>query len=182
MSPDVSPCPDFLPDRLEAGTHNMAGVAGLLEGLRFVKLRGTAAIGAHERQLAARMGEGLAGIPGMTGVPGGRPGRPGGGAVLPGGGARTARSCASLLDDMGFALRAGLHCAPLAHTTAGTLETGTVRASVSAFTTVKEVREVHPRGGARSWTAEPGISAALGQGRGYFRCPAKIQKKFILPG
>ena len=32
-------------------------------------------------------------------------------------------------------LRAGLHCAPVAHRTAGTLETGTVRASVSAFNT-----------------------------------------------
>ncbi|MEI3141448.1 MAG: hypothetical protein V8S34_07920 [Lawsonibacter sp.] len=37
------------------------------------------------------------------------------------------------LADRGFALRAGLHCAPLAHRTAGTLDTGTVRASVSAF-------------------------------------------------
>ena len=41
----------------------------------------------------------------------------------------------------GVALRAGLHCAPLAHRTAGTLETGTLRASVSAFTTPQEVRE-----------------------------------------
>ena len=32
--------PEFLPDRLEAGTHNIAGVAGLLEGLRFVRRRG----------------------------------------------------------------------------------------------------------------------------------------------
>ena len=35
----------------------------------------------------------------------------------------------------GIALRAGLHCAPLAHRTAGTLETGTIRLSMSAFNT-----------------------------------------------
>lgn len=39
----------------------------------------------------------------------------------------------------GIAVRAGLHCAPLAHQSAGTLEAGTVRASVSAFNTPREV-------------------------------------------
>ena len=43
------------------------------------------------------------------------------------------------LGEQGFALRAGLHCAPLAHQSAGTLETGTVRASVSAFNTPQEI-------------------------------------------
>ena len=51
------------------------------------------------------------------------------------------RDCEELgevLGKRGFALRAGLHCAPLAHETAGTLETGTLRASVSAFNTERE--------------------------------------------
>ena len=39
--------PDFLPDRLEAGTHNMPGIAGLLEGVRFVRRTGVEAIGRH---------------------------------------------------------------------------------------------------------------------------------------
>ena len=39
----------------------------------------------------------------------------------------------------GVAVRAGLHCAPLAHRTAGTLETGTVRCSFSAFNTTAQV-------------------------------------------
>ena len=43
------------------------------------------------------------------------------------------------LGEQGFALRAGLHCAPLAHPSAGTLETGTVRASGSAFNTPQEI-------------------------------------------
>ena len=39
----------------------------------------------------------------------------------------------------GIAVRAGLHCAPLAHRTAGTLETGTVRISPSVFTSAWQV-------------------------------------------
>ena len=45
--------PEELPDRLEAGTHNMPGIAGLLEGLRFVRRRTPEAIACRERQLAA---------------------------------------------------------------------------------------------------------------------------------
>ena len=40
----------------------------------------------------------------------------------------------------GIAVRAGLHCAPLAHRTAGTLETGTVRLSFSHWNTAGEVQ------------------------------------------
>ena len=39
----------------------------------------------------------------------------------------------------GFALRGGLHCAPYAHRTAGTLPNGTVRLSVSAFTSAADI-------------------------------------------
>ena len=47
--------PDYLPDRLEAGTHNVCGVAGLLAGIKYVSEIGTDAILAHERALLARM-------------------------------------------------------------------------------------------------------------------------------
>lgn len=47
---------------------------------------------------------------------------------------------AERLGRRGIALRAGLHCAPLAHRTAGTLETGTIRASVSPFNRPEELR------------------------------------------
>ena len=43
--------PDFLPDRLEAGTHNIAGIAGLLEGLRFLRRREQAGLAAREEEL-----------------------------------------------------------------------------------------------------------------------------------
>ncbi len=47
---------------------------------------------------------------------------------------------AQRLSDHGFALRAGLHCAPEAHRSVGTLETGTLRASFGYFNTTAEVR------------------------------------------
>ena len=43
------------------------------------------------------------------------------------------------LAEAGVAVRAGMHCAPLAHRTAGTLDSGTVRLSFSAFNTPEEV-------------------------------------------
>ena len=46
---------------------------------------------------------------------------------------------AAALGERDVALRAGLHCAPLAHQTAGTMETGTLRLSVSAFTRPEEI-------------------------------------------
>ena len=56
--------PPDLPDRLEAGTHNMPGIAGLLEGLRFVARMGTENIADHEIRLTRRAARGLAALPG----------------------------------------------------------------------------------------------------------------------
>ena len=52
---------------------------------------------------------------------------------------RDVENLASALGEQGVAVRAGLHCAPLAHRTAGTLESGTVRLSFSALNTPAEV-------------------------------------------
>ena len=51
--------PPDLPDRLEPGTHNMPGIAGLLEGIRFVRRQGVETIAARERQVALRAARGL---------------------------------------------------------------------------------------------------------------------------
>lgn len=130
--------PEFLPDRLEAGTHNIAGIAGLLEGLRFVSAKGPQTILAHERRLLARAGNALSQLPGVevfydpTGA--------NQGGVLSFRLARTdCETAAEWLGTRGVAVRAGMHCAPLAHRTQGTLDTGTVRASFSAFNTFREV-------------------------------------------
>ena len=124
--------PDFLPDRLEAGTHNIPGVAGLLEGLRFVEKQGTAAILEHERRLALRAARGLERIPGVEVFAG--PGLLNQAGVLS---FRTltmdCEAVGEALGQAGVAVRAGLHCAPLAHRSAETFESGTVRVSFSAF-------------------------------------------------
>ena len=130
--------PDFLPDRLESGTHNVPGIAGLLAGVRFVRGKGESAICLHERKLALRASEGLRKLPGVcvcarrdlfdqTGVLS---------FVVDG---VDSEFVGNALAEAGFAVRSGLHCAPLAHRTAGTMESGTVRLSFSAFNTEKEV-------------------------------------------
>lgn len=114
--------PDLPPERLEAGTMNVPGAAGLTEGMKHVRRFGAAIREAEHRQTVncARgleklgfrvfMGEHQAGTL----------------SFLPG---EDCQGAAERLGEMGIAVRAGLHCAPLAHESAGTLETGTVRVS-----------------------------------------------------
>ena len=132
--------PAFLPDRLEAGTHNMAGLAGLLEGLRFVRRRGVENIAAQEGLLIRAMGEGLGEIPGVRAFLAEDPMAQAGVLSFQVEGL-DCEDVGELLGRAGFALRAGLHCAPLAHESAGTLDRGTVRASLSVFNTHREVEK-----------------------------------------
>ena len=130
--------PDDLPDRHEAGTHNVAGIAGLSEGIRYVSPRMTA-IRAREHVLTALLAERLRACEELEVFYGGAEVQTG---VLSVRSAR--RNCETLaqaLADHGVAVRAGLHCAPLAHRSVGTLETGTVRLSLSPFTTQREVEK-----------------------------------------
>ena len=130
--------PEFLPDRLEAGTHNMPGVAGLLEGIRYVRAQGTERILAHERRLLRPAGEALARLPGVTVFRAEEPAAQAGVLSLQIAGV-DCEAAGEALGRREIAVRAGLHCAPLAHRSAGTLETGTVRVSVSAFNTQQEL-------------------------------------------
>ena len=130
--------PEFLPDRLEAGTHNIAGIAGLLEGLRYLRRRGVKAIEDHERRLIRRMGERLSALPALEVFRAADPASQIGALSFRAPG-RDCEELGELLGDRGIALRAGLHCAPLAHETAGTLDTGTLRASVSAFSQEQDI-------------------------------------------
>ena len=130
--------PDFLPDRLEAGTHNMPGIAGLLEGVRFVRNQGEDRILDHERGLARKVSDALREIPDtfvrarkdlgfQTGVVS---------FTIQG---WDTEELGDALAEEGVAVRAGFHCAPLAHRSADTLDTGTVRISFSAFNSEKEI-------------------------------------------
>lgn len=131
--------PDFLPDRLEAGTHNVHGVAGLLEGIRFVRDKGLAKIAGREAELMGGLGEGLAKM-GKFKVFAEREVESSVLSVVPL--EMDAEMLAARLAEKGVAVRAGLHCAPLAHITAGTVDTGTVRFSASVFNTMDEVEQV----------------------------------------
>ncbi len=129
--------PDFLPDRLEPGTHNIPGIAGLLEGLRYVRGKGEEAILRHEQGLTRRAAAGLAQIPGVRVYASPRPELQTGVFSFTVDGV----DCETVGETLGkadIAVRAGLHCSPLAHRSAGTLESGTVRASFSAFNTPQE--------------------------------------------
>ncbi len=130
--------PDFLPDRLEAGTHNVPGAAGLLAGLRFVARRGTGAILRREQALVRQAAEGLRRLPGLQ-VYAAQEEACQSGVLSFRCTGRDPGWVAEALWRRGIAVRAGLHCAPLAHTTGGTEATGTVRLSVSVFNTPQEV-------------------------------------------
>lgn len=130
--------PDFLPDRLEAGTHNIPGIAGLLEGIRFVAKKSPEVILEHERKLIAQAREGLSQLPGVE-VFQDPMGQSQAGVLSFRIHGVDCEETGQWLGDHGVAVRSGLHCAPLAHETAGTLDTGTVRLSVSAFNTPREM-------------------------------------------
>ena len=137
--------PTEMPHRLEGGTPNVFGIAGLREGVRFVLNRGERSILKHERSLIqvffrsiidpsrfcwygadqsirARDCEGRIGLVGIS-LPGMDP----------------AELAAILDQQFGIAVRAGLHCAPYAHQHLGTFPEGTVRFSVGALSTIEDV-------------------------------------------
>ena len=131
--------PDDLPERLEAGTQNVPGIAGLQAGIEFVLERGTDSIAACEREMTRQMIARLQALPELEVFAGGPDSQSGVLSFRPR--RRDTDALAQFLADRDICLRSGLHCAPFAHRSAGTLETGTLRASVSPFTTVTDVVE-----------------------------------------
>ena len=122
--------PDFLPDRLECGTLNVVGAASLCAGIDFVRRQTVAGLYRHESRLCELLCDSLADVPEITVY------RKPGVAYVPivsftVDGA-SPEETAAYLDKQGFCLRAGLHCAPLAHEKLGTKD-GTVRFAPSAF-------------------------------------------------
>lgn len=115
--------PEDLPERLEAGTVNVPGIAGLEAGLRYLQRFAPGSIGEREREQARRCALGLQKL-GMDVYWGAH--------QLGTVSFRCGIDCeeaAERLAKRGIAVRAGLHCAPTAHESAGTLDTGTIRVS-----------------------------------------------------
>ena len=132
--------PDFLPDRLEAGTQNVCGAAGLLAGMRFVQSLGVERICQHEQKLCRRMMDGMEDLPGIQLYRGGNAVQSGLFSFRIEG--MDCEAVGESLSRRGIAVRAGLHCAPIAHRTVGTLESGTVRVSFSAFNQTRQIERV----------------------------------------
>ena len=115
--------PDFLPDMAEAGTLNVPGIAGLSAGIAYVRQEGVDRIFRRERQQAEKCGKALEKMGLQTFVGDHQAGTV---SFVP---PVDCEDAARILGEGGIAVRAGLHCAPLAHESAGTQDTGTVRVS-----------------------------------------------------
>lgn len=125
--------PEELPERLEAGTLNVPGYAALAAGMRYLQRAGVERLFRQEQQLlhacirnlvqqGFRVFAGEHQAATVSFVPG-----------------MDCEEAAEILAGQGIAVRAGLHCAPLAHESAGTLETGTVRVSLGYDSTWSQI-------------------------------------------
>jgi cysteine desulfurase/selenocysteine lyase len=136
---DLEEQPDFMPDSLESGTLNVAGLAGLSAGARWLLGRGVASVMEHERALVSALIEGLRAIERVV-VYGPKSIGDRCGVVSFNVAAMTCSEVGTLLDQRYDVMsRVGLHCAPGAHRTLGTFPTGTVRFGFSPLNTLEEV-------------------------------------------
>jgi cysteine desulfurase family protein len=141
--------PEFLPDRYESGTPNTAGLAGLGEGVGFILERGISSIRKHEQELTRLLIEGFREIKEVK-IYGPADEKLQAAVVSINIGDKDSGEISYILDrNYDIATRAGLHCAPLAHRTIGTLGQGTIRFSLGYFNTredimtaVRAVREI----------------------------------------
>jgi len=132
--------PEDLPDRYESGTMNVAGIAALGEGVRFLTEQGIENVEKHEADLASRLIDGIRDLPGLKihGPPGG-PYRKGIVSITFD---KLAPTEAALILENSFdiAVRPGLHCAPDAHRTLGTLSLGgTLRIGIGYLNTKEDI-------------------------------------------
>jgi cysteine desulfurase family protein len=133
--------PVEMPERLESGTLNTIGLAGLKAGLEFLESVGLEHVRFREQELLGQLIDGLTSIEGVTLYGPLNPTRHGGALSF-----NIKNMDPSML---GFRLdreydiccRVGLHCAPEAHGTIGTLPEGTVRLSPGYFNSVADIEQ-----------------------------------------
>lgn len=131
--------PQAYPARLEAGTLNTHGLAGLHAALEFIERHGVQAIGARERALMRRFYDGVRGIPGVAVYGDFEQDERAAIVTLNIRDYASGEVADALFEDCGIATRAGAHCAPRMHEALGTVEQGAVRFSFAFFNTEDEV-------------------------------------------
>jgi len=130
--------PEFMPDRLEAGTPNTPGLAGLAAAVNWLRQQGVDSVRRHELALTERLRSGIYRIPGARLYgPGGEQGV--GVVSLNLADWDPSDLAVALEDNFGILTRPGLHCAPLAHQAIGSFPVGTVRLSLGHSTTEQEI-------------------------------------------
>lgn len=131
--------PDFTPDKFESGTLNVSGICGLKKGIEVVLDKTPMMISniemAHIRLLYSKL-KTMQKIKLYTEMPTLEYYAPVLSFNVDG---RSSEEVASLLNKHSIAVRAGLHCAPLAHKCKNTLDIGTVRVSPSIFTKESDI-------------------------------------------
>lgn len=134
--------PETLPERFESGTLNSHGIAGLGAGIEYVTRQGVKTIRTHEMRLWSHCRDGLCTLPHIR-------------VIGPQKEEESVAIISAVVDGMaptdvgvlldvrdGIVTRTGLHCAPLAHKTIGTMPHGTVRFSFGPDNTERDVEAV----------------------------------------
>jgi cysteine desulfurase family protein len=136
LSPSM---PEELPERLESGTLNTPGLAGLLAGIDYIRQQGLERIHSHKAALLDHLLHGLRTLPGTL-IHGPAMAEGNGGAVSFTVEGWDPAEIGYLLDDTyEICVRTGLHCAADAHRTIGTLPSGTIRVSPGLFNTPADI-------------------------------------------
>ena len=131
--------PDILPEKYEAGSHNVQAIAGLYAALKWSKQTGISVIRERESKARERLLEILSDYPFIHTIKGEAATVGVVSCVFDG---YSSDSIGQVLNDQGIACRVGLHCAPTAHRFLGTFPAGTVRFSVGYFTTEKDFEKL----------------------------------------
>ena len=131
--------PSDMPEKLESGTPNIIGIAGLRAGMEYVDRMGIEKIRDHESKLMTCFYDRVEKMKHVElYMP--RPDKKYFAPVvsfnIKG---KDSESVGNILDSNGIEVRSGLHCAPAAHKFAGTLERGAVRVCPSVFTSQGEI-------------------------------------------
>ena len=131
--------PDILPEKYEAGSHNVQAIAGLYAALKWSKKTGISAIRERESKARERLLNILSDYPFIHTIKGEAATV---GVVSCTFDGYSSDSIGQVLNEQGIACRVGLHCAPTAHRFLGTFPAGTVRFSVGYFTTEKDFEKL----------------------------------------